>query len=311
MSEFYFIKSVIKVKISYNYIYITMPYQINSNSHKGCKNYFAERHTRFLLTGINPSDTLTIENKEYNHIIAILEGSLLIEYDDFVGTVFSCGEMIFMPAYSKSHIKAVEESKIVMGTFEMPSDICISRSMEMLCDMRSQIEYQFRSVPIKPPMQQYLDLLIMYIESGVQCAHLHEVKEKELYLVLRWFYTDEEFLRLFYPIIGKSLDFRAQVMKNYKKVKNMDELANELNMSRSNFDSKFKEIFGIPPKKWVLKRKARSIKHYMTKPDITISDIIRQYNFESFTHFNRFCRQQFGISPSELIKKEKKELHSK
>ena len=286
-----------------------MTYPINSESHIGCKNYFSERYTKFLLTDINPTETIKIENKEYNHVIAILKGSLLIEYDDFKGTKFSGGEIVFMPAYSKSHIEALDESRIVMGTFEMPNEICMFRSMEMLSKIRSNMEYKFRSVPIKPPMQQYLDTLVMYIESGVQCAHLHEIKEKELYLTLRWFYSNEEFVRFFYPIVGKSLDFRARIMKSYNKVKNMDELANELNMSRSSFDSKFKEVFGIPPKQWVLKRKARSIKHFMSKPNITISDVLVKYEFESFTHFNRFCKQQFGMSPSELIKKEKKELN--
>ena len=285
-----------------------MTYPINSDSHIGCRNYFSERYTKFLLSDMKPSDTITIEYKEYNHVIAILKGSLLIEYDDFKDTKFSEGEMVFMPAYSTSHIEALEDSRVVMGTFDMPNEACMSRSMEMLWKIRSKMEYKFRSIPIKPPMQQHLDLLVMYIESGVQCAHLHEVKEKELYLVLRWFYTNEEFVRFFYPIVGRALDFRTMIMKNYNKVKNMEELAGELNMSRSNFDNKFKEIFGMPPKRWVLKRKARSIKYFMSKPDVTISDVLRKYDFESFTHFNRFCKQQFGMTPSEMIKKEKKEL---
>ena len=288
-----------------------MTYPINSESHKGCKNYFSEKHTRFLLADLNPTETIPIENKEYNHVIAVLEGCLIIEYDDFGGTRFSGGEMVFLPAYSKLHIQALEKSRVIMGTFEMPNDICVSRSMEMLRDMRSKMEYRFRSIPIKPPMQQNLDMLIMYIESGVQCPHLHEAKEKELYLVLRWFYTNEEFVRFFYTIIGKSLDFKTMVMKHYNKVKSMEELANKLNMSRSSFDSKFKDVFGIPPKQWVLKRKARSIRYFIGKPNISISDVLRKYDFESFTHFNRFCKQQFGMSPTELIAKEKKELRGK
>ncbi|MDR2039996.1 MAG: helix-turn-helix transcriptional regulator [Bacteroidales bacterium] len=279
-----------------------MPHEINLDSHKGCKYYFSENHTRFILTDIKSSETMTLEYKEYNHIIVILKGSLLIEYDEFVNTKFPEGEIVFVPAYSRSHIEAIEESRVLIGTFDMPDDICITKSMEMLWELRSKMEYKFASVPIKPPMQQYLDLLIMYIESGMQCAHLHEIKERELFLVLRWFYTNEEFVRLFYLIIGKALDFRTLVIKNYDKVKNIEELAKEIGMSRSNFDAKFKKVFGMPPKQWVLQRKARSIRYYISKPNVTISDVIRKYNFESFTHFNRFSRQQFGMTPSELMK---------
>jgi AraC-like DNA-binding protein len=151
-------------------------------------------------------------------------------------------------------------------------------------------------------MKQYLDLLVTYLESGIKCAHLHEIKEKEIFLIFRWYYTNEEFVKLFYPIIGKSLDFRAMIIKNYSKVKSIGELASIVGMSRSNFDTKFKEVFGDPPKHWMLKRKAQSIRHFMSKPGITINDVMIQYGFDSYTHFNRFCKQQFGKSPSELMK---------
>lgn len=280
--------------------------KINPDSHKGCKHYFSESHTKFILIDVKSSDTIVLEYKDYNHIIVILKGKLLIEYDEFVNTEFAEGEIVFMPSYSRSHLEALEESRVLIGTFEMPTDICIAKSMEMLWKIRSGMEYTFASVPIKPAMQQYLDLLVMYLESGMQCAHLHEIKEKELFLVLRWFYTDEEFVRLFYLIIGKSLDFRDMVIKNYDKVKSIEELARVVGMSRSNFDARFKKVFGMPPKQWMLQRKARSIRFYMTKPNVTIGDVIRKYGFESFTHFNRFSKQQFGKSPSELMKEEKK-----
>jgi AraC-like DNA-binding protein len=74
-------------------------------------------------------------------------------------------------------------------------------------------------------------------------------------------------------------------------------------MGRTNFDLKFKKEFGMPPLRWMLKEKAKRVRFSMAESDITLSDIMQKYNFNSPTHLNRFCKQQFGCSPTELMKK--------
>ena len=278
-----------------------LTYLKNPDKHQVCKYFFTESSSTFLLMEVQPDSFVNLDDPEYNHVIVVLKGRFRIDCDEHSNT-FGEGEIAFIPAYSKLKIEALEKSKLLTGTFEMPDDICTAKTMDNLGKLKSEIEYTFSSLRVNPPMQQYLDLLMMYLNNGIKCAHLHEIKEREFFLIFRWFYTEEEFVKLFHPIIGKALDFRATVIKNYKQAKTVDELARIVGMSRSNFDAKFKDIFGIPPKQWMLKRKALSIRHYISKPDIRISDVMREYDFESFTQFNRFCRQQFGMSPSQLIK---------
>lgn len=279
-----------------------LTYLNNPEIHKICKYFFSESSSRFLLAEVQNKTQVNVENPEFNHLAVILEGRLIIEYDEFIGKTFGANEIVFIPSYSQIHIESVEKSKILLLTFEMPQDICTSKMMESLWELRSKIEYKFDSAPIVAPMKTFLDLLLMYLESGVQCAHLHDIKEKEFFLVFRWYYSKEDFVKLFYPIIGKSLNFRTQVIKNYAKVKNVAELASLMGMSRANFDLKFKEVFDETPKHWILKRKAKSVRFFMSKPNVTISDVMIQFDFDSFTQFNRFCKQHFGAPPSELIK---------
>jgi len=278
-----------------------LTYLKNINSHKACKHYFSDTSSVFLLKEVGTGEIVHTDDPEYNHIIVILEGRFRIDRDEYSNT-FGEEEIVFIPAYSKLRIESLEKSKILVGVFEIPQDICTSKVMDSLWKLRSEITYTFSSVRINEPMRQFLDLLVMYLENGVKCAHLHELKNKEFFLLFRWFYTEEEFVTLFYPIVGKSLDFRILILKHYRQVKSVQELAEIIGMSRSNFDAKFKEVFKIPPKKWMLQRKGQIIRHYMAKPGVTIGDVIREYDFDSFTHFNRFCKQQFGASPSELIK---------
>lgn len=270
--------------------------------HVACKHFFTESSSTFLLQEVQPDKTVAVNDPEYNHIVVVLEGRFGVDLNEFSKT-FGKGEIFFIPAYSHQlRIEALEKSRVLVGAFEMSDDICTAKAMETVDKLRSEIKYTFSSIRVNHPMQQYLNLLILYLESGIKCSHLHKIKEKEFFLVFRWFYTEEDFVTLFHPIIGKSLDFRTAVIKNYRQAKTVDELARIVGMSRSNFDERFKQVFGISPKQWMLKRKAQSIRYYMSKPDITISDVIQEYDFQSFTQFNRFCRQQFGLPPSLLIR---------
>ncbi|MCC8144815.1 MAG: helix-turn-helix domain-containing protein [Tannerellaceae bacterium] len=56
----------------------------------------------------------------------------------------------------------------------------------------------------------------------------------------------------------------------------------------------------------MLKQKAVHIKNKLANPQITISDIIKEYSFSSPAHFTTYCKKQFGENPSKL----RKELNS-
>ncbi|MDR1258211.1 MAG: helix-turn-helix transcriptional regulator [Tannerellaceae bacterium] len=132
---------------------------------------------------------------------------------------------------------------------------------------------------------------------------MHEIKHQELFLILHSQYPREELANLFYPIIGKSFDFRTLIMDNYLKIHHIDELAHLSGMGRTNFDSKFKEEFGTSPHQWILKQKAKHVRNSLAEPEATFSDVMRKYNFNSATHFTRFCKQQFGCTPTELVRR--------
>ncbi|MDR1356888.1 MAG: AraC family transcriptional regulator [Tannerellaceae bacterium] len=135
---------------------------------------------------------------------------------------------------------------------------------------------------------------------------MHELKHQELFLILHTQYPKEELANLFYPIIGKSIDFRTLIIDNYLKIHHIDELAEMSGMGRTNFDSKFKEEFGTSPHQWILKQKARHVRNNLGEPGATFSDVMRKYNFNSATHFTRFCKQQFGCTPTELVRQIRK-----
>jgi len=173
------------------------------------------------------------------------------------------------------------------------------------------MKYDFQPTRMIPQFEAFLESLAYYLDQGVKCEHFHELKHQEMFLIFRWFYSKEQLAQLFYPIIGRSLNFRALVLENYLKIKNVNELAVLSMMGRSSFDIMFKKEFGMSAGQWLLKQKAKHVKFAMSMPEASINDIMATFEFNSATHFNRFCKQQFGCTPLEMITKLKEERLAK
>ena len=85
----------------------------------------------------------------------------------------------------------------------------------------------------------FLHLLESYLQAGVNCKHLHELKERELFIIFRTAYTKSEIIQLLYPIMGIEVDFKAAVLKHKDRVRSKQELAELLGMSGSELHRKF------------------------------------------------------------------------
>jgi AraC-like DNA-binding protein len=191
---------------------------------------------------------------------------------------------------------------IVFAFFALKTS-CEKQSFQSYWRLYPSITYTFQPLPFRTPMIEFFELLILYLQKEINCSCMHDIKHQELFLILSTQYPKEDMARLFYPIIGKSFDFRSLILDNYLKIHHIDELAHLSGMGRTNFDNKFKEEFGISPHQWILKQKAKHVRNSLAEPDATFSDVMRKYNFNSATHFTRFCRQQFGCTPTELVRK--------
>lgn len=275
--------------------------------HRSCWNYFSEVPVGFKYYETEEGELFTALNMNYQHLFFILKGEATISCNEFQNRYFKQGECILIPTSAEMSFKALTPTEIVIFTFESVNSSCDKLSLQSLAPISKGLDYDFEPTPIRCPLTEYLGILIYYLKNGMNCIHLHELKSQELFLVFRGYYSKEELANLFYPLIGRTIDFKRLIMENYRKVENVNELANLSCMSRANFDAKFKEEFGMPPYQWLLKQKAKHVRYGLSEPNATLSDIMRRYHFNSPTHFNRFCKQQFGCSPSELIKKIREE----
>ena len=277
--------------------------KINEFQRVICQHYTPDYNIGFKI--ITPHKGERYEGRRFAHhcIVFMLEGEVIFSYNDFLNRHFKKGDLLFLPQSAEMHGIALEDSKMLILNFNnrvksLCDNCCIPNHTKEL----KSVHYDFLPLKLTPTMLMFADLMENYLTTNVKCSYLHELKQKELFVLMGSDYTRAELLELFYPIAGGSIDFRSRVLENFTNEISVFELAQKFGMSYTNFLRKFKAEFGESVQDWMLKQKAKYIKLRLSVPTTTIADIIQEFGFTDASHFTKYCRKQFGCTPTELIK---------
>lgn len=237
----------------------------------------------------------------YNHLFFLIKGEMVVDCNQFQRETISGGECFLLPKASQVICEVTQVSEVVVMTFDVFPNVYDKQMLKLLQAMKEKVPYTFSSLPTCPLLNAFLDLLIAYLKKGLHNEDLCRIKEKELFIIFNGNYTREEIVSFFHPLIGIS-DFKNFIFENYLQVENVAELVTLSGMGRTAFDARFREEFGISARQWMLKQIANHIRFRAMDSDITIKGLMREFKFNSPTHFNWFCRQQYGCTPGELLR---------
>lgn len=103
-------------------------------------------------------------------------------------------------------------------------------------------------------------------------------------------------------IVGNSDNFKDFVLRNYKNINDVATFASVANMSVRNFQRKFKAEFKLSVREWLNERRAEHILRDIRSSDKNIAEIAISYGFATPSYFTIFCKQHYGMTPSQLRK---------
>lgn len=277
------------------------------NEHLTCRNYLSTIDVGFKYIELGEDTFFSEEDAKRNYLLFFLEGVFTINCNGYIDRKFRKGEMVLLPRSSFIKGTGVQNSKMVALLFDMPESSCDKLVLQSLSEVCEDVNYNFNSVPIRYPITSFLEMLVYCLKNGMNCFHLHEIKQREIFLLLRGFYSREELALLFYPIIGKELDFRNFVLQNFRKVENVQDLIAMSNMGRTTFFNKFKTEFGVSVKQWMLKHTNERLLDKASEPGVTIKTLMSEFGFETQAHLTHYCQQQFGCTPKKIIERSQSE----
>jgi AraC family transcriptional regulator len=77
----------------------------------------------------------------------------------------------------------------------------------------------------------------------------------------------------------------------------ISQIANECGLSTTNFARAFKQTTGVPPHRWLTKRRVERAKELLRDPDQELADIAQLCGFVDQSHFTRVFSENEGCSP--------------
>ena len=144
-------------------------------------------------------------NKTYNYLIFLRAGKIRIEYDQ-QESVINPGEMFFVAGKSGAIITLLSNSDVVIYSFQKNSNLSILFTSEDLKEVQHKEMPMFSAMKMTRPILFYLNLINFYIEGNFFCNFILEIKEQELFMLFKEFYTKDQLILFFYPLSCMNID---------------------------------------------------------------------------------------------------------
>ena len=273
--------------------------------HTSCTNYKSESYEGFGIGKLTKGDSFNNQtlSVKTNFLIFILAGEVEIISNEGKTRRAKAKEFFFISALSTYEIQTRKSGRYIYMSF-LYSDIrlCEKHMLESYLKATENISKEIEILPVRHPLNLFLELMEVYLKTGVNCKHLHTIKEKEVFIILRTSYNKQEIVNLFHDIIGMNVSFKAAVLLHADHVSSREELAQAMGMSITDLARKFKMEFGESVYSWLMKQKNKRIISQLSQPKTTIKEIVYEFGFSSAASFNKYCKKNFGNSPRELVK---------
>jgi AraC-like DNA-binding protein len=103
----------------------------------------------------------------------------------------------------------------------------------------------------------------------------------------------EHDLRRFEPVMRV---FEASEFRNFS----VPELARLTGLGRVRFSTEFKRVFGLPPAKYIMRKRLERARYMLLNTDRTLEDVADELGFSDAFHFSKAFKAGIGFSPRQF-----------
>lgn len=270
-------------------------------THKACRNYgdtFGERLMEHITLKKGESIMVLTTNAR---LFFVLTGRLAVHYGN-VSEIVEKEKMLFFPPASHVKLEAKEESGLFICRLAQEIELCDEFS---LVDLHKEIgttkeNNKINALVFNDVIRHYLEGVVRSYDDGLRCVVYQNLKLREVFFLLRGYYSKETLHKFFLPVLSNDSEFTHQVWMNYRKAGSVAELADMMNYSESHFHSKFRDILGVSALQWLNTQKARNIYFDLKMTNKSFAEISEEYHFASTSYLSTFCKRNFDLTPKEI-----------
>ncbi|MBL4739413.1 MAG: AraC family transcriptional regulator [Sneathiella sp.] len=97
------------------------------------------------------------------------------------------------------------------------------------------------------------------------------------------------------------LKARDYIHENIRGDITLDEISDEINISKFHFLRLFREQIGITPYQYVLNHRVNQARKALEK-SLSLNDVVFDYGFADLSHFNRRFKSVYGVTPNSYLR---------
>lgn len=242
------------------------------------------------------------EKQSSNLMLFILQGNILINSEEYPGTILHPEQAVLQAIGSKVELLAISDVDCIELRFNDIPSFCQQNFRDAIDFSSAPITYT--PLPFNRKLQLLISDLAEYLADPTPPCHVYlEMKCKELIYVMSNYYPPHLISNFFYPIVSYTESFQYFVMQNFAKVRTTEEFAHLGGYKTSTFRRLFRNLYGMPVYVWILNKRRESILNDLLNTDDRIGIISQRYGFDKLPHFSHFCKDSFGDTPRNLRKR--------
>ena len=142
--------------------------------------------------------------------------------------------------------------------------------------------------------------VISYLETNSSNQEsIMRLKLEEAFLNILESESKESFKAFLASIYNNNL-FKIKIEKEFKYDENILLFAKEFNITNLAFRNKFKETFGMTPKKWQNTKKLEKAKLLLETSDYNVTQVCQKCGFDNISWFVQAFKNAYGITPKQI-----------
>ena len=267
-----------------------------------CHSYTLEPEAGFKYYTLKEGEKLLIDRGDQNSLVFLMSGNFEITSEERRDYTVREGHFVFCFRAYCYEITALTDVEIIKAHFIAAGAACDMIPFNSIVGKIKKINYKFTQVAFNEPMTLLLQSMKMYLQNGMKCNHLHRAKIQEMFVIFKFFYTQQIQLRTFYNLFDRNQSFVSLVKNNAPRVKTVEELADICGFSIQHFNNMFKQEFHDTPYSWMQNQRIIEIERLLTETNVPLKSIIKMYSFTNHGHFALFCRKYLKKTPLKIRK---------
>lgn len=277
-----------------------MKSELNYCKCEDCRKCLKTTDRKFSYFEVTKGEKFYFEVVDAYALVFIIDGKVEVSCNEYTDRLLQSEEIALWRTNTNYSWETIVDTMAIVFTGNNTHTLCDKRFLSERADNWLNSVSDYKNLLVKPRLKEFLYSIKNYLDDGITCPSLHECKEWELALILRAYYSPEELMNFFLPIVCHAHEFESFVMKNYLKMKGVKEFVDLSGMNLSAFNRKFKLHFGESPYQWLIKQRAKHIYHELTTTNKNFSVIAKEFYFTDSSHFNHYCKSMFGNPPSKI-----------